>query len=47
MAFAKALELSRLEEEKKQSGSAVQHDPFLTRQPGHGDLVRVIITVRL
>ncbi|XP_020609313.1 uncharacterized protein LOC110047907 isoform X1 [Orbicella faveolata] len=44
VALAKALELSRLEEEKRQPARPIQHDPFLTRQPGHGDLVAVKIT---
>lgn len=45
MALARALELSLLEEEKNQPASAIQHDPFLTRQPGQGNLVRVTETV--
>lgn len=41
MALAKALELSRVEEEKKQPASAFRHGPFPTRQPVHEDLVGV------
>ena len=44
MALAKALELSRLEEQSKQPASATRHGPYPTRQPGHGDLVGVTIT---
>ena len=41
MALAKALELSRLEEKKKQPASAIRHGPFPSRQTVHGDLVGV------
>ena len=41
MALAKALELSRVEEEKKQPASAFRHGPFPTRQPVREDLVGV------